>query len=101
MDLLIQGDRVAFAIVCLCIAIGLMVSTEIILMLRNLKSIDFHLYKSWDDSYYVTSKYDEIVGLTKKVNNFKGLLSVIKHVGFKAAWHMLRLEDSENLIVIS
>jgi len=58
------------------------------------------LYLSWDGSHYVTSKYDGDVGLVKKLEGFKGVLNLVKYVGFKGMWKALSLRSTDELIVI-
>ena len=48
-----------------------------------------HLYKSWDDCYYITDKFDGHVGHIKNLKGLKGLITLIKHVGLKATWSTL------------
>ena len=60
-----------------------------------------HLYKSWDESYYVTNKFDGSYGYIKRLKGFKGVTTLVKHVGFKAAWIALSMRSTDSLIVLS
>ena len=42
-----------------------------------------HLYKSWDDSYYLTTKYDGKVGHVVSGLSTKSVKVIYKTVGFK------------------
>jgi hypothetical protein len=42
-----------------------------------------HLYKSWDDSYYLTNKYDGKVGHIVSGLSIKSVKAIYNTVGFK------------------
>ena len=100
MELLINGDKGAWAVIGLCIMIGLMASTELILKLRSRKFADLHLYKGWDDAFYITDKFDQKAGLVTKLKGLKGLLIIIAFMGYKTAWVVLTMRSTKGELIV-